>query len=55
MMQGWLDGCARLGLRIGFLERSLGLDYIEEHEEMFTGYKTAIEWKRVLCLVNVEP
>ena len=26
MMQGWLDGCATLGARIGFLQRNFGQD-----------------------------
>ena len=39
MMQGWLDGSAKLGLWKGFRQRNFAEEYtkIEEHEGMLTG------------------
>lgn len=37
MMERWLNGCAKLGLRRRFLQRNVGKTKFEEHERMFTG------------------
>ena len=44
MMQEWLDGCAVLGLRVGFLLSPKTKLKIKQHEGMFTREKITKVW-----------